>query len=62
MQFANKVKVMVITGASSGIGRALRFAAEGGRMVVAEYSPEPPTTTWCSIRWAATPAGARTGC
>jgi len=40
MQFANKV--IVITGAGSGIGRAcaLRFAAEGGRVVVAEYSPE----------------------
>jgi NAD(P)-dependent dehydrogenase (short-subunit alcohol dehydrogenase family) len=35
-------KVAIITGAGSGIGRsaALRFAAEGARVVVAELSPE----------------------
>jgi NAD(P)-dependent dehydrogenase (short-subunit alcohol dehydrogenase family) len=35
-------KVAVITGAGSGIGRAaaLRFAAEGARVVVAELAPE----------------------
>src|SRR5262245_28681370 len=35
-------KVAIITGAGSGIGRAaaLRFAAEGARVVVAELMPE----------------------
>ncbi|MGI4872414.1 MAG: SDR family NAD(P)-dependent oxidoreductase [Janthinobacterium lividum] len=45
MQFADKV--VVITGAGSGIGRtcALRFAAEGGKVVIAEYNAEAGQAT-----------------
>jgi len=36
-------KIAIITGASSGIGRAMarKFAAEGARVVIADIVPEP---------------------
>ncbi|MHB1517336.1 MAG: glucose 1-dehydrogenase [Acidimicrobiales bacterium] len=44
-------KIAVVTGASSGIGRvsAMRFAAEGARVVVADLSMEGATTTSAAI-------------
>lgn len=38
-----KEKVVIITGASSGIGRAIarKFSAEGARVVIADIVPEP---------------------
>jgi NAD(P)-dependent dehydrogenase (short-subunit alcohol dehydrogenase family) len=48
-------KVAIITGAGSGIGRsaALRFAAEGARVVVAELVPDLGTETERLVRDAA---------
>jgi len=45
-------KVAIITGAGSGIGRsaALRFAAEGARVVVAELVPDPGEETERLVR------------
>jgi NAD(P)-dependent dehydrogenase (short-subunit alcohol dehydrogenase family) len=45
-------KVAIITGAGSGIGRAaaLRFAAEGARVVIAELVPELGEQTEQSVR------------
>ncbi len=44
-------KIAVVTGASSGIGRvsAMRFAAEGARVVVADLAMEGATTTSAAI-------------
>jgi glucose 1-dehydrogenase len=47
-----KNQVAIVTGAGQGIGRgiALRFAAEGAAVVIAEVSPEPGLQTTGQIR------------